>query len=260
MIPKIIHWCWFGRGKVPRTARRCIRSWKKYLPDYTIKLWNEDNFDVTSCQYVKEAYEKRKFAFVTDYVRLYALYTEGGLYMDSDVEVLRQLERFLELPAFSGFESENPKSCLTGIMGSEKGGKWVKELLDEYDDRSFIRPDGSLDTTTNVEYTAQLLAEKGIRLDGREVHLPGYLSLYPRDYFCPKSWDTGEYNITGNTYTIHHFAASWWTPRQRAIRWTNNHLGEKCGYYVAFFWQPLPVVLMRLYKALIRRLKRVVGR
>lgn len=100
MIPKIIHYCWFGRGKMPELAERCIASWKKHLPEYQYILWNEDNFDITSVPYVKEAYEARKFAFVTDYVRLYALYHFGGVYMDTDVEVLKPLDRFLDLPAF----------------------------------------------------------------------------------------------------------------------------------------------------------------
>ena len=149
MIPKIIHYCWFGRGKMPELAERCIASWKKHLPEYQYILWNEDNFDITSVPYVKEAYEARKFAFVTVYVRLYALYHFGGVYMDTDVEVLKPLDRFLDLPAFSGFESD--KEIPTGIMASEKHGEWAQEMLTYYgDDRHFVLPDGTLDMTTNV--------------------------------------------------------------------------------------------------------------
>ena len=119
MIPKIIHYCWFGRGEMPSLAKKCIASWKKYLPEYKVKQWNEDNFDLNLYPYVAEAYAQRKFAFVTDVVRLYALYTEGGIYMDTDVEVLKPLDEFLRHPAFSGFEDE--KNVPTGIMGAEKG-------------------------------------------------------------------------------------------------------------------------------------------
>ena len=106
MIPKIIHYCWFGGGDKPELAVKCIESWKKYLSDYEIKEWNEENFDITQNQYVREAYENRKFAFVTDYVRLYAIYTEGGVYMDTDVEVIGSYDLFLHHHAFSGFETD----------------------------------------------------------------------------------------------------------------------------------------------------------
>ena len=142
MIPKKIHYCWFGRGQMPESAKYYINSWKKELPDYELKLWNEDTFDINSNCYVKEAYESKKFAFVTDYVRLYALYTEGGIYMDTDVEVLRNLDIFLCHKAFSGFESLN--QVPTGIMGSEKGLSIIKELLDYYNDKHFIDENGNM--------------------------------------------------------------------------------------------------------------------
>lgn len=148
MIPKKIHYCWFGRGQMPELAKKCIESWKKYLPDYEIKEWNEDNFDLNAYPYVREAYDNRKFAFVTDVVRLYALYTEGGIYMDTDVEVLKSLDGFLHHVAFSGFEDDH--NIPSGIMASEKGGKWAKDNLDYYVGKHFIKEDGSLDLTTNV--------------------------------------------------------------------------------------------------------------
>ena len=123
MIPKIIHYCWFGRGEMPPLAKKCIKSWKKYCPDYEIKEWNEDNFDLDMYPYAREAYDNRKFAFVTDVVRLYAIYTEGGIYMDTDVEVLKPLDSFLKHIAFSGYE--NDTLVPTGIMASEKGAKWI---------------------------------------------------------------------------------------------------------------------------------------
>ena len=130
MIPKKIHYCWFGRGEKPELALKCIESWKKYLPDYELKEWNEDIFDISRNQYVREAYENRKFAFVTDYVRLYAIYTEGGIYMDTDVEVVGRFDKFLHHHAFSGFETDG--NVPTGMMAAEKGSVWAKDLLDQY--------------------------------------------------------------------------------------------------------------------------------
>lgn len=230
MIPKVIHYCWFGRGPLNAKAKMCIKSWKKKLPDYKIKLWNEDNFDIESVPYVSQAYHARKFAFVADYVRLYALYTEGGVYMDSDVEVIKRIDEFLVHPAFTGYESDI--GPLTGIMASEKGGAWVKDLLDAYKDRDFVRPDGSLNLTTNVEYTAELLKQKGFAINGKKIDAPGYLTVYEQEWFCPKSWNSATYEITNNTYTVHHYAASWWTPRERRIHFVKLHYGEKAAHFL----------------------------
>lgn len=206
MIPKIIHYCWFGRGQMPELAIKCIESWNKYLPDYELYLWNEDNFDINSIPYVKEAYESRKFAFVTDYVRLYALYNIGGIYMDTDVEVLKSLDDLLDLPAFSGFETQT--DIPTGLMASEKHGKWALEMLDYYTDRHFIKPDGSLDMTSNVLIIGSLMAQNGFILKNGHQDYKGYMHMFPKDYFCPKE-RSGLLKITENTYCIHHFAGSW---------------------------------------------------
>jgi hypothetical protein len=207
MIPKIIHYCWFGGNPLPADARRCIESWKKYLPDYKIKEWNENNFDINSNQYVREAYEKRKFAFVTDYVRLYALVNEGGVYMDTDVEVIKSYDPFLHHTAFSGFENNN--YVPTGMMASEKGGKWVRELLDEYLDRKFIQEDGSLDTTTNTFTITKNMVSHGLIQNNTFQDFPGLATFYPSDYFCPKDHTDGIIKLTANTVCIHHFAGSW---------------------------------------------------
>ena len=207
MIPKVIHYCWFGRGEKPAQAQMCIESWKKYLPGYELKEWNEDNFDISQNQYVKEAYENRKFAFVTDYVRLYAIYTEGGVYMDTDVEVLGSYDQFLHHHAFSGFETDG--NVPTGMMAAEKGSVWAKELLDQYKDRVFVQPDGSFDMTTNTVVITNYMLGKGLVQNNTFQDFPGLCTMYPADYFCPKDHRTGMIKCTKNTVCIHHFAGSW---------------------------------------------------
>ncbi len=207
MIPKIIHYCWFGQGEKPAQAKMCIESWKKFLPDYELKEWNEYNFDINQNRYVKEAYENRKFAFVTDYVRLYAIYTEGGVYMDTDVEVLGSYNQFLHHHAFSGFE--NNGYVPTGIMAAEKGSVWAKDLLDEYENRVFIKEDGSLDIRTNTEVITEYMLSKGLVCNNTYQDFPGLCTMYPSEYFCPKDHGTGIIHKTSKTVCIHHFAGSW---------------------------------------------------
>lgn len=207
MIPKIIHYVWFGGNPLPEDAVKCIESWKKFCPEYEIKEWNESNFDVNSLAYTKEAYQARKFAFVADYVRLYALYNEGGIYMDTDVEVLKSLDPLLDNPAFSGFEDKN--SVSTGILASEKGGKWAKDNMEYYHDKHFLRPDGGLDMTTNVAIVTEYMKQFGIQLNNTYQEFTNLMILYPKDFFCPKSHNSGRIFLTDNSYTIHHFANSW---------------------------------------------------
>lgn len=207
MIPRIIHYCWFGRGPMPELALKCIESWHKFMPDYEYRLWNEDSFDVTSVPYVKEAYEARKFAFVTDYVRLYALYTEGGVYMDTDVEVLKPYDDLLELSGFTGYEGSKYLPPVTGTMASEPGNAWVKEQLDSYQGAHFLLPDGSLDTTTNTVRITRIMKDGGFVPDGKkQVYKDMY--VFPVEYFCPRQ-TTGEVIMTDNTYCDHHFLGSW---------------------------------------------------
>ncbi len=207
MIPKIIHYCWFGRGQKPELAVKCIESWKKFLPDYLIKEWNEDNFNLDISPYVREAYDNKKYAFVSDVARLYALYTEGGIYMDTDVEVLKPLDCFLNHHAFSGFENNH---CVpTGIMASEKNGVWAKENLEYYNNRHFVKSGGVWDTTTNVTIITNYMLKKGLDPVNKYQDFPGLITMYPSDYFCPKDHGTGKIHLTENTYTIHHYSGSW---------------------------------------------------
>ena len=205
-IPKIIHYCWFGGNPLPELAQKCIESWKKYCPDYEIKRWDETNFDLNYNNYVREAYEAKKWAFVTDVVRLYALVTYGGIYMDTDVEVLKPLDELLQYDSVSGFEAE--KRIPTGLMASKKGQELFVEMLHNYDDSHFIRPDGTYDTTTNVTRITDTCLKYGLVLNNEKQTVNGF-TLLPKDYLCPKDSETKEMCITENTLTIHHFDGSW---------------------------------------------------
>ena len=207
MIPKTIHYCWFGRGAMPELALRCIESWHKHMPDYKYKLWNEDNFDIDSIPYVREAYESKKYAFVTDYVRLYALYTEGGIYMDTDVEVLKPYDDLLSLSGFTGYEGSKYLPPVTGTIASEAGNEWVKEQLDAYEGLHFLMPDGSMDLTTNTVRISRIMKQGGFIQDGKKKEYKG-MHIFPVEYFCPRQ-TTGEVLITKDTYCDHHFLGSW---------------------------------------------------
>ncbi|MEE1349140.1 MAG: glycosyltransferase [Dialister hominis] len=208
MIPKKIHYCWFGGKEQPEDVKRYIASWKKYCPDYEIKEWNESNFDIHENDYCREAYEAKKWAFVTDYVRLKALYEEGGFYMDTDVEVVKSLDPLRVYDAVSGYESQT--HIQTGTMGACRDNEWIGMLLHYYDHRHFIKKDGKLDLTTNVDVITSMTVKKyHIQLDGQFTPFGNNMVLLPFDYLCAKDLDTGEIRKTANTYTIHHFAASW---------------------------------------------------
>ncbi len=212
MIPKKIHYCWFGCGPKPELALKCIESWKKYLPDYEIKEWNEDNFDISQWPYAQEAYEHRRFAFVSDVARLYALYHEGGIYMDTDVEVLKPLTSLLNYQAVSGFET--PTRIPTGLIASTSHHPLIKEMLDEYKDSHFIKRDGTLDLTTNVKRITDTMLKHGIILNNTLQTIDGFTFL-PAEYLCPKNYEGKMVNFTNNTLVIHHFAGSWLSDEEK---------------------------------------------
>lgn len=246
MIPKVIHYCWFGTKELPEEAVKCINSWKKILPNYELKLWNQENFDLDLYPYAREAYDNRKFAFVTDVVRLFALYHEGGIYMDTDVEVLKSYDPFLHHVAFSGFETN--KTFPTGTMAAEKGSVWAKELLDQYEGRHFILPDGSFDYTTNTITITKYMLSKGMIANNKLQDFPGLITAYPSEYFCPKDHTTGLIHVTDKTVCIHHFAGSWlpMTPMMRLRHnlkmFFSRILGEKAATKLS------DIITLRVFK------------
>lgn len=224
MIPKTIHYIWFGGAPLSKLARRCIDSWKRHCPDYEIVRWDETTFDISENMYCQEACQVGKWAFASDYARLKVLFEHGGIYMDTDVEVLRSLDDFLTDQAFSGFESSS--SVQTGIMGAEAGNPFVRDLLARYKTRHFILEDGSLDLTTNVTEITSESVRRGLELNNTYQVVDGF-AFYPSDWFCPKDWRTKELKITANTHAIHHFDGSWVEPSKKMKQRIKNLIGQK---------------------------------
>lgn len=189
MIPKIVHYIWLGHNEKNGKIMRCIESWKKNLPDYTFKEWDEGNFDIDYNQFTRQSYDSKKYAFTSDIIRLYALYTEGGIYLDTDVMVYKALDDFLNESAFTGFESLGYPVCAT--MGAEKGNAIIKELLDYYNDRNF-------EIKTNTVIISEILEKHGINRYKNEIQKTNSITIYPKEYFNSE-----------NGYTKHLFNGSW---------------------------------------------------
>ena len=210
MIPKIIHYCWFGMSEMPELVQKCIASWYTHMPDWEYRLWTEDNFDITSAPaYVQEAYAAKKYAFVSDYVRLWALEREGGVYLDTDVEVLRSFEPLLNDTAFIGLEESLAMLPGTCVIACEAHCLWVKDMLTTYKGVCFLREDGTLDMTTNVQRLGKRMVQGGLLHERKIQYLPQWgLCVYTHDYFSPIT-STRVMRKTKNTYCIHRFAGTW---------------------------------------------------
>ena len=209
MIPKTIHYCWFGGKPLPPLAQKCLASWRRQCPDFEIRQWDETNFDLTKApDYVREAMAAGRWAFVTDYVRLAVLVRFGGVYLDTDVELVKPLTAYLRHRAFAGFESA--AAVQTGLLACEPGFDLFRQFLAYYDTAVFRRADGSLDVTTNVEVLTRLCREKGLRPDGQKQEVAG-LTVYPKEVFCPVEFESGRLRRTAKTVAIHWFSGSWHT-------------------------------------------------
>ena len=236
MIPKIIHYCWFGRKPLPKSAIKCIESWKKYLPDYEIKEWNEDNFDVNTIQYTAEAYQAKKYAYVSDYARFWILYQYGGLYFDTDVEVIKPMDDIIEKGAFMGCEKNasdinrypdvNP-----GIgLGVEPQLPFLKEMLDFYASLSFYKENKNGVYKTIVDYTSEMLHKYGLKSEDGIQHVAN-ITIYPKDYFNPLE-HVNQLTITPNTQSIHHYAGTWVEPKEKIKKKVIKLLGPKLYGFV----------------------------
>ena len=207
MIPKIIHYCWFGKKKKPKKVLEYIKSWKDLLPDYTIKEWNESNFDVQKWVFTKEAYKLGKFAFVSDVARLKALHDEGGVYFDTDVRVVKRFDEFMHENCFMSWE--NKETIGTAVIGAEKENPLIASFLAMYDDKHFLKEDGSKDETPNTILIMNIIKTYGAYRPNTITKFEGICSIYPKDYFSVKEIETGKYYLTSNTRCIHDFSCTW---------------------------------------------------
>ena len=231
MIHKIIHYCWFGKNEKTKKMEKCIDSWKKFCPDYQIIEWNEDNFIIDEqCDYIKEAYKNKKYAFVSDVARLKIIYENGGIYLDTDVEVLKPLDDLLNNPCFIGWQDE--KYVANGLgFGAEKENKFIGENLKCYENESFINDDGSLNMKACPIYTTEVLKKFGLKMENNIQNL-GVVTIYPVDYFNPLDDATNRLRITDNTYSIHWYAKTWVSKknkiRGKITRFFHRHFGVDC--------------------------------
>lgn len=228
MIPKVIHYCWFGGNELPSSAIKCIDSWKKYCPDYEIICWTEDNYDITKYRYTKEAYAAKKWAFVSDVARLDILYNHGGIYLDTDVEIIKPLDDLLESSGFMGFEDK--KQVASGLgMGAEKNSDIIKALLDDYRDKRFIGTEGKYDLTPCPVLNTAVLVRLGLKPDGTYQEINGF-KFFERDVLAPKEATSGRLKYkTANTRSIHHYDASWQTKEFHKQKKINHILGGRLG-------------------------------
>lgn len=209
MIPKVIHYCWFGNNPKPELAQKCIDSWKKFLPDYEIREWNENNFDCTCCDYVREAYESGKWAFVSDYARFKILFQFGGLYFDTDVELLSPIDHILEKGSFMAAEEDSPLKIAVGLgFGANPGNAVIKEIVENYEKIHFHNSGNTSTIKTVVEYVTEILENRGLK-EGKHIQCIDGIYIYPKEYFNPYDLNTGKIKLTEKTVSIHHYAASW---------------------------------------------------
>lgn len=224
-IPKVIHYCWFGKGNMPPLAEKCLKSWKKYCPEYEIICHNEDNFDITANRYAREAYEAKKWAFVSDYARLKVLYDEGGIYLDTDVELIKPLDELIKENGYMGFDDHELVSTGLGFA-CEKGNELVGAFLKDYDNIPFLLPDGAYDLTPCPKRNTKVLERLGMDLKNKNQIFMG-IRMLPEDYLCPVKYYTGKKVITKNTFSIHHFCASWTSPTAKRTLFIKRIIGVR---------------------------------
>lgn len=211
-IPKTIHYIWFGKKEKSKLIKKCIESWKKYLPDYEIIEWNEENYDINKSQYIKEAYEAKKYAFAADYARFDIIYNYGGVYFDTDVELLKPIpEEYLKYNGFAGMEGNNKVNPGLVLVAKQKN-ILIQEILDKYNEMSYLENTNK----TVVDITTEILRKHGFEENGKKQQIENFV-IFPSEYFCAYDFDIKEFEITSNTISIHHYTFTWGSKRNKLI-------------------------------------------
>lgn len=235
MIPKKIHYCWFGGQPLPELAIKCIKSWEKFCPDYEIIEWNESNYDISKNKYMHQAYQMKKWGFVPDYARLDIIYNHGGIYLDTDVEIIKSLNELLNQKGFCGIENGSKYIALGLGFGAEVNDPTIKLLLDSYADLSFIK-NGNPDLTPAPVINKTTLKDL-YRYKRKKITKCGTLTVYPSEYFCPQNFITGELAITDSTYSIHHYSASWYGKTEKRAyelkKYFSKYMPKRIGAILA---------------------------
>lgn len=260
-IPKVIHYCWFGENSKPKLAEKCIKSWRRYCPDYKIIEWNETNFDVNQNKYCKQAYEAKKWAFVSDYARLAILYQYGGIYFDTDVEVIRNIDDLLVNHCFMGIE--NSDRCIqvnTGLgMGAEKNCEIIREMFQDYEDISFIKSNGEFDITTCTVRNTNILKKYGYVEKNCNQTING-VKIFSSEYFSPMKMESGIIKKTKNTYSIHHYSLSWTSKEHQEERKKLIKTIRRKSYIYNVKVFPNKVCMKLLGKENYQKIKQMIGR
>lgn len=252
MIPKKIHYCWFGKKPLPDDLEKYISSWKKFLPDYEIILWNEDNFDVASTRYSKEAYDTGNYAHVSDYARFKILKEYGGIYLDTDVEIVNQIDDIIEKGPFMANESSHLSVAPGLIIACDRNNKVINDLHDIYLNMSIYNISGELDLyNTVVKVTTNYFKKNGAKESGETQFVKGF-TIYSYDYFCPMDFKTGKLFLTKNTRSIHWYKASWLSEDDKYIRNAEIRIFAKYPIIIA---NPMAFTYRKLFRMrqLIRR-------
>lgn len=233
VIPKTIHYFWFGHAPLPPLVKKCIKSWKQFCPDYQIKRWDETNFDIhNSCDYVKEAYKAKKWAFVSDYARFYVLNKYGGIYLDTDVELIKPISKIVDNGPFLAKETEKFDSINPGLgMATYPNNPLYKEIMSDYNRSHYLSPEGVPNSTPVGKRIVTLLIRDGLK-ESRGIQVIDGINIYPKDYFCPLNYFTGKLEFTENTVAIHHFAASWQNDKEKKYHKFGQYVTRKFGYKV----------------------------
>lgn len=251
LIPKIIHYCWFGKGPKNKLIEKCINSWLKFCPDYQIIEWNEDNIDISDCTYAQEALANNKWAFLSDYVRYKVIYEHGGIYLDTDVELIRNPDQLLTNSCYFGFENNSQINSGIGF-GAEPGHTVIKEICDVYKSMKLFMEDGSINRDIVTVVTTKVLLKHGLKEDNTLQHLSD-ITIYPTEYFAPKNYNSFKAIITKNTYSIHQYAASWQTKKQQS-----KHKKEVLKDFIIHM--PNRIILSVLGEKKYNKLKKLIKR